>query len=88
MIHGQQLGLHRPPHAQLCSRARLEAADHAGAFAAEQWHGRVVRKDYEAQLRRLYDKPEAPTALSRLAIMFEHYNERNPYKALKYRSPR
>ncbi|WP_244109232.1 integrase core domain-containing protein, partial [Burkholderia cenocepacia] len=29
-----------------------------------------------------------PTALSRLAIAFEHYNERHPHKALKYRSPR
>ncbi|WP_249192551.1 integrase core domain-containing protein, partial [Burkholderia cenocepacia] len=28
------------------------------------------------------------TALSRLAIAFEHYNERHPHKALKYRSPR
>lgn len=34
------------------------------------------------------DKPDAPTALSRLAIAFEHYNERHPHKALKYRSPR
>ncbi|BDC45154.1 hypothetical protein PTKU15_84510 [Paraburkholderia terrae] len=34
------------------------------------------------------DKPDAPTALSRLAIAFEHYSERNPQRALKYRSPR
>ncbi|MCA8251493.1 integrase core domain-containing protein, partial [Burkholderia multivorans] len=34
------------------------------------------------------DKSDAPTALSRLAIAFEHYNERHPHKALKYRSPR
>ncbi|MCK4129824.1 integrase core domain-containing protein, partial [Ralstonia pseudosolanacearum] len=34
------------------------------------------------------DKPDAPTALSRLAVAFEHYNERHPHKALKYRSPR
>ncbi|WP_316669611.1 integrase core domain-containing protein, partial [Ralstonia psammae] len=27
-------------------------------------------------------------ALSRLAIAFEHYNERHPHSALKYRSPR
>lgn len=34
------------------------------------------------------DKSDAPTALSRLAITFEHYNERHPNKALKYRSSR
>ncbi len=28
------------------------------------------------------------TALSRLAIAFQHYNERHPHNALKYRSPR
>lgn len=33
-------------------------------------------------------KPDAPTALSRLAVAFEHYNERHPHKALEYRSPR
>lgn len=34
------------------------------------------------------DKPDAPTALSRLAVIFKHYNERLPHKALKYRLPR
>jgi len=41
-----------------------------------------------ATTRRRRHKPDAPTALSRLAIAFEHYNERHPHKALKYRSPR
>jgi putative transposase len=31
---------------------------------------------------------DPPPALSRLAIALEHYNERHPHKALKYRSPR
>lgn len=33
------------------------------------------------------DKPDASTALSRLAIAFEHHIERRPHQALKYRSP-
>ncbi len=45
---------------------------------------KTMKHDYVAYM----DKPDAPTALSRLAIAFEHYNERHPHKALKYRSPR
>ncbi|AVR14384.1 IS3 family transposase [Burkholderia vietnamiensis] len=45
---------------------------------------KTMKHNYVAYM----DKPDAPTALSRLAIAFEHYNERHPHKALKYRSPR
>ncbi|MPV61426.1 transposase, partial [Burkholderia sp. BE24] len=33
-------------------------------------------------------KPDAATAARNLAIAFEHYNEKHPHSALKYRSPR
>ncbi|MDR6498202.1 transposase InsO family protein [Burkholderia ambifaria] len=33
-------------------------------------------------------KPDAATAVRNLAIAFEHYNEKHPRSALKYRSPR
>ena len=33
-------------------------------------------------------KPDAPTAISNLAIAFEHYNEYHPHSALRYHSPR
>jgi len=45
---------------------------------------KTMKHDYVAYM----DKSDAPTALSRLAIAFEHNNERHPHKALKYRSPR
>ncbi|AJY31707.1 transposase family protein [Burkholderia thailandensis 34] len=45
---------------------------------------KTMKHNYVAYM----DKSDAPTALSRLAIAFEHYNERHPHKALKYRSPR
>ncbi|REE89219.1 transposase InsO family protein [Cupriavidus plantarum] len=45
---------------------------------------KTMKHNYVAYM----DKPDAPTALSRLAVAFEHYNERHPHKALKYRSPR
>ncbi|WP_102869200.1 IS3 family transposase, partial [Burkholderia thailandensis] len=45
---------------------------------------KTMKHDYVAYM----DKPDAPAALMRLAIAFEHYNERHPHKALKYRSPR
>jgi hypothetical protein len=35
---------------------------------------KTVKHNYVAYM----DKPDAPTALSRLAIAFEHYNERQP----------
>ena len=45
---------------------------------------KTMKHNYVAYM----DKPDVPTALSRLAIAFEHYNEHHPHKALKYRSPR
>ena len=45
---------------------------------------KTMKHNYVAYM----DKADVPTALSRLAIAFEHYNERHPHKALKYRSPR
>lgn len=33
-------------------------------------------------------KPDAATAVRNLAFAFEHYNEKHPNSALKYRSPR
>ena len=45
---------------------------------------KTMKHDYVAYM----DKADVPTALSRLAIAFEHYTERHPHKALKYRSPR
>ncbi|TDS74431.1 integrase-like protein [Comamonas sp. JUb58] len=32
-------------------------------------------------------KPNARTAISNLAIVFEHYNEHHPHSALRYHSP-
>ncbi|WP_322067363.1 IS3 family transposase [Burkholderia ubonensis] len=45
---------------------------------------KTMKHDYIAFMH----KPDVPTALSHLAVAFEHYNERHPHKALKYRSPR
>ncbi len=45
---------------------------------------KTIKHDYIAFMH----KPDVPTALSHLAGAFEHYNERHPHKALKYRSPR
>ncbi|WP_198173324.1 IS3 family transposase [Cupriavidus sp. USMAA2-4] len=45
---------------------------------------KTMKHNYVAYM----DKSDAPTALSRLAVAFEHYNERHPHKALNYRSPR
>jgi len=45
---------------------------------------KTMKHNYVAYM----DKADVPTALSRLAIAFEHYNERHLHKALKYRSPR
>lgn len=43
-----------------------------------------MTRDYVAFMA----KPGAATAASNLAIAFEHYNEKHPRSALKYRSPR
>lgn len=45
---------------------------------------KTMKRDYVA----FVPKPDAPTAARNLAIAFEHYNEKHPHSALKYRSPR
>jgi putative transposase len=45
---------------------------------------KTIKHDYIAFM----EKPDVPPAFSHLAGAFEHYNERRPHKALKYRSPR
>ncbi len=45
---------------------------------------KTMKRDYVAFMH----KPDAATAARNLAIAFEHYNEKHPHSALKYRSPR
>ncbi len=45
---------------------------------------KTIKHDYVAFM----SKPDVSTALQNLAAAFEHYNERYPHSALKYRSPR
>ncbi|SMG00590.1 Mobile element protein [Burkholderia singularis] len=45
---------------------------------------KTIKHNYVAYM----DKRNVTIALSRLAVAFDHYNERHPHKALKYRSPR
>lgn len=45
---------------------------------------KTIKRDYVAFM----PKPDAVTAVQNLAIAFEHYNEKHPHSALKYRSPR
>jgi len=45
---------------------------------------KTMKRDYVAFML----KPDAATAARNLAIAFEHYNEKHPHSALKYRSPR
>jgi hypothetical protein len=45
---------------------------------------KTMKRDYVA----LTPKPDAATAARNLAIAFEHYNEKHPHSALKYRAPR
>jgi putative transposase len=45
---------------------------------------KTMKRDYVTFM----PKPDAATAASNLAIAFEHYNEKHPHSALKYRSPR
>jgi putative transposase len=45
---------------------------------------RKTKRDYVAFTL----KPDAATAVRNLAIAFEHHNEKHPYSALKYRTPR
>jgi putative transposase len=45
---------------------------------------KTMKRDYVAYM----PKPDAATAARNLAIAFEHYNEKHPHSALKYRSPR
>ncbi|AJK45882.1 transposase [Burkholderia plantarii] len=44
---------------------------------------KTMKRDYVA----IMPKPDAATAARNLAIAFEHYNEKHPHSALKYRSP-
>ncbi len=44
---------------------------------------KTMKRDY---LRNM-PKPDRATALRKLAIAFEHYNEEHPHSALNYRSP-
>lgn len=45
---------------------------------------KTMKRDYVAFM----PKPDAMTAVQNLALAFEHYNEKHPHSALKYRSPR
>jgi transposase InsO family protein len=45
---------------------------------------KTMKRDYVAFM----PKPNAETAVRNLAVAFEHYNEKHPHSALKYRSPR
>lgn len=45
-------------------------------------------KTFKRDYARVNPKPDAETVLRQLPSWFEHYNERHPHKALKYRSPR
>ncbi len=45
---------------------------------------KTMKRDYVAFM----PKPDAATAARNLVIAFEHYNEKHPYSALQYRSPR
>lgn len=45
---------------------------------------KTMKRDYVAFMH----KPDAATAVRNLAVAFEHYNEKHPHSALKYRSPR
>jgi putative transposase len=44
---------------------------------------KTMKREYVA----LMPKPDAATAARNLAIAFEHYNEKHPRSALKYRLP-
>ena len=45
---------------------------------------KTMKRDYVSWM----PKPDARTALQKLAIAFDHYNESHPHSALKYCSPR
>lgn len=45
---------------------------------------KTMKRDYIAFMR----KPDARTAIANLGLVFEHYNEHHPHRALKHRSPR
>ena len=45
---------------------------------------KTMKRDYVAFM----PKPDAASAARNLAIAFEHYNEKHPHSALRYRSPR
>jgi putative transposase len=45
---------------------------------------KTTKRDYVAHM----PKPDRETALRKLAIAFEHFNEQHSHSAVKYRSPR
>lgn len=45
---------------------------------------KTMKRDYVAFM----PKPDAATAVRNLAVAFEHYNDKHPHSALKYRAPR
>jgi len=45
-------------------------------------------KTFKRDYARVNPRPDADSVMRQLPIWFEHYNERHPHKALKYRSPR
>ncbi|AOI67636.1 hypothetical protein WS51_28635 [Burkholderia territorii] len=45
---------------------------------------KTMKRDYVAFM----PKPDAASTARNLAIAFEHYNEKRPHSALRYRSPR
>ncbi|HIH8983123.1 TPA: integrase core domain-containing protein, partial [Serratia marcescens] len=45
---------------------------------------KTMKRDYISVMPR----PDARTAVQKLAMAFEHYNEWHPHSALGYRSPR
>ena len=45
-------------------------------------------KTFKRDYARVNPKPDAATVMRQLGGWFDHYNERHPHKALRYRSPR
>jgi putative transposase len=45
---------------------------------------KTMKRDYVAFM----PKPDAVATIRNLAVAFEHYNDKHPHSALKYRSPR
>jgi transposase InsO family protein len=52
------------------------------------WHGRKLSEDKEARLRCVHAQARRGNRGAHLAVAFEHYNDKHPHSALKYRWPR